>query len=213
MPQLIVNDGTVDSDPATVTITVDEPVDPNQPPLADAGPDQNVTVGDTGTLDGSASSDPDGDPLSYQWSFVIPTGSTAHLSDSEAVTPTFVPDVAGEYTVTLTVNDGTASSGLATATITVDEPVDPNQPPVADAGADRTVEIGQTVLLDGSASSDPDGDPLSYRWVLTAPAGSNAALSAPTAISPTFTADVEGGYTVTLIVNDGQRDSTAMRSG
>ena len=106
--QLIVNDGTVPSAPDSVVISA---AGVNLPPVADAGPDQAVDVGDTVQLDGSGSSDPDSDPLTYSWSFdSVPTGSTANLSDSTAVMPSFVADVAGEYVVQLIVNDGTVPS-------------------------------------------------------------------------------------------------------
>ena len=81
----------------------------NNPPVADAGPDQtsDVLVGDVVLLDGSASSDPDGDALAYSWSLmVVPAGSTAELSDATAVDPNFVADEPGTYTAWLTVNDG-----------------------------------------------------------------------------------------------------------
>jgi len=81
---------------------------------------------------------------------------------------------------------------------------------VAHAGADQNVSTNAIVTLDGSASSDANGDMLSYRWVLTdKPGGSTAALSSSDSAHPTFMADVAGIYTATLIVNDGQADSTA----
>ena len=81
-------------------------------------------------------------------------------------------------------------------------------PPVAKAGPDQTVVVGTTVHLDGSTSSDADGDLLSYRWSLTAlPVGSGATLSDPTAPQPTFVADAPGTYVGRLIVNDGTVDS------
>ncbi|MCX8103363.1 MAG: S8 family serine peptidase [Candidatus Bipolaricaulota bacterium] len=79
----------------------------NRPPVANAGPDQTVTVGAVVQLDGSSSSDPDGDRLSYSWRFVgLPTGSQATLSDPRIVNPTFVADLPGEYLIELTVDDG-----------------------------------------------------------------------------------------------------------
>ena len=66
----------------------------------------------------------------------------------------------------------------------------------------------QTVILDGSSSSDVDGDSLTYSWSFTSrPSGSATALSDPTAVKPTFVVDVPGTYSVQLIANDGQVDS------
>ena len=204
---LVVNDGKVDSTEARVTITA---AVVNSPPVAHAGDDQNVAAGSTVTLDGSRSSDADGNPLSYRWSFISrPPGSNAQLSGDTAVRPTFVADVEGSYVLRLIVNDGTADSAEARVTITA---AVVNSPPVAHAGDDQSVAPGSTVTLDGSRSSDADGNPLSYRWsFVSRPPGSNAQLSGDTAVRPTFVADVEGSYVLRLIVNDGTADSAEAR--
>lgn len=81
---------------------------------------------------------------------------------------------------------------------------DLNEPPLAEAGPNQSVNTGTLVTLDGSASSDADGDPLMYDWLLTAvPTGSTATLSDETISQPTFTADSPGTYTAELIVHDG----------
>ena len=81
------------------------------PPLADAGQNQNVNMGDTVSLNGSGSSDPQGRSLTYQWSMVsIPFGSQAQLTGTNTVNPSFVADIAGLYSVQLVVNDGLAVS-------------------------------------------------------------------------------------------------------
>ena len=77
-------------------------------PVAVTGPAQVVVAGTLVTLDGSASTDPDNDPISYAWTLAVPTGSTAILSGASTAKPTFTPDVAGPFTATLTVSDGKA---------------------------------------------------------------------------------------------------------
>jgi len=88
----------------------------NQPPTAKAGPTQNVAVGDLVTLAGSGT-DPDQDPLSYLWVFTKPDGSSASLTNTHVATPTFVADIGGIYTATLTVNDGKVNSPTSMVTI------------------------------------------------------------------------------------------------
>lgn len=91
------------------------------PPVADAGEDQVVTVGDTVTLDGSGSTDPEDDALSYSWSITSrPFGSVAILSDASMINPGFVPDREGSYIISLIVNDGTSDSAADSVTITVE---------------------------------------------------------------------------------------------
>lgn len=197
--QLLISDGQLPSLPATVTITTH-----NSRPVANAGPAQSVLVGSTVQLDGSASSDVDGDRLTFRWAFLSrPTDSTATLSNTTVVQPTFVVDLPGGYVLQLLVNDGSLDSAPATVTITTH-----NSRPMANAGPDQTVTVGTTVQLDGSASSDVDGDPLTYRWSLSSiPPRSTAVLSDPTRVNPTFVVDQPSTYVAQLLVNDGQVDS------
>ena len=184
--QLIVNDGIANSSPDSVTVTTQ-----NSPPIANAGADQTAAVGDTVTLNGSASSDGDGDPLTYRWAFQSrPQGSAATLNSPIAVNPTFLVDVSGTYVLGLIVNDGQADSAADTVTISTQ-----NSAPVANAGPDQTVLVGQTVTLDGTGSSDVDGNPLTYAWTFVSrPAGSNATLLTANAVQPSFVADRPGTY-------------------
>jgi len=89
---------------------------------------------------------------------------------------------------------------------------DHNHAPSANAGSDQQVDQGADVTLDGSASSDPDGDTLTYQWRwVSKPEGSGTALSAADTVHPHFTADMSGEYVLELVVNDGQVDSAADR--
>src|SRR5512133_722055 len=166
----------------------DDPVS-NTASVASAGADQSVATGALVTLDGSGSSDADGDALTYLWAFASrPDGSAAGLSSTSAIAPTFTADVAGTYVVRLTVNDGTVDGAADEVTVTA---ATPNAAPVANAGPDQAVATGALVTLDGSGSSDADGDALTYLWACAArPGGSAAGLSSTSAIAPTFTADV-----------------------
>ncbi|MFE8070136.1 PKD domain-containing protein [Marinobacteraceae bacterium S3BR75-40.1] len=180
----------------------------NSSPIANAGFDQDATVGASVELEGSESSDADGDTLTYSWALTSkPIGSSAALTSHKSQSPTFVPDVAGEYVASLTVSDGKQESATAMVTI---EAVPSNSAPVANAGAALSVIVDMEVQLDGSKSSDADADRLTYSWALISkPSNSSAALTSPTSVSPTFVADVPGAYVASLIVNDGDLNSTA----
>lgn len=202
---LVVSNGSASSSAASVTITA---ATTNATPSARAGSAQSVLLNATVQLDGSASTDPDGNALTYRWSLIVkPAGSSATLSDATSPRPTFVADVVGSYNATLVVNDGTTDSLGSIVGITVSAG---NAEPVARAGAAQNVVLGTAVTLNGSGSSDANGDALTYRWTLsTRPAGSTATLVGATTASPGFTPDVVGSYVATLVVNDGSLDSAA----
>lgn len=199
------DDGCFEADTIIVDLTnAGEPG--NQAPVANAGDDQEVEVGSSVMLDGSASEDPDGDDLSYTWVLDAPAESMAELTAADTATPSFTADVVGEYVAELTVSDGELSDSDS---VTV-ESFDPNlnRPPVANAGEDQGVEVGTTVELDGRGSNDPDGNDLTYSWVLETPEESTAVLDDPSSATPTFVADLAGRYVAELTVNDGTDDST-----
>ena len=206
---LTVDDGSNTSAMDIMTLTANDSAPANSAPVADAGADQSVSTGDTVTLDGSGSYDPDGDSLTWEWTLDSqPAGSSATLSAADTVSPTFVADVAGDYVATLVVHDGALSSTADTVVVTATDPVGGNTAPVADAGPDQSVITGDTVYLDGTGSYDPDGDTLSWQWSLVqAPPGSQATLDQATSASPSFVADLDGSYTVRLVVDDGQTQS------
>jgi hypothetical protein len=177
---LIVHDAASDSDPDTVVLTTE-----NSKPLANPGFDQSVLLNALVALDGTASSDSDDDPLTYRWSFVSkPADSLANLSDTNVPAPVFTADKSGSYVLELVVNDGQLDSLPAAITIST-----VNSRPVADAGPDQTASQG-LVLLDGTHSTDADGDPLTYQWsLLSKPAESQAGLNDPASGQAQFSAD------------------------
>lgn len=98
----------------------DDPMD-NADPIASIGVAETVVpVGTQVTFDASGSSDPEGSPLTFSWSLSTPDGSAAQLSDDTAVSPTFTPDVAGDYTATVTVSDGDGGTNSVAATVTAE---------------------------------------------------------------------------------------------
>ena len=180
--------------------------DSNTAPTANAGVDQNIHTSTLVTLDGSKSTDAEGDTLSYKWVLSTqPANAGATLSSGTVLNPTFTPSLDGAYTFSLIVNDGTVDSTADTIVVTA---TTANAAPVANAGVDQVTHKDEIVTLNGSAT-DADGDSLTYSWSVVAPAGSSAALSSATAIAPTFTPDVEGTYTFSLVANDGTANSTA----
>ncbi|MEQ8765917.1 MAG: LamG-like jellyroll fold domain-containing protein [Planctomycetota bacterium] len=158
--QLIVFDGVLFSDPSVTNVTVKNV---NGVPVADAGADQVVAEGSIVELDGTGSFDPDDEVLLYLWQQTA--GPTVTLDDPTSVQPFFDVPFVGPSGATLkfvlTVTDG-----LDESSDSVDVNVlSANQVPIADAGPDQTVDEHSRVELDGTASTDPDGDSLCFEWV------------------------------------------------
>ena len=173
----------------------------NSPPIANAGSNVSAVVGDTVSLNGEASSDPDGDVIAYTWEFEsTPAGSDVTLSNPSSQQPSFTADVAGDFVIQLTVSDGKDQSQPDTVTVQVEAV---NIPPIADAGEDQNVVTGSQVTLDGSDSSDPDGDLITYSWeLLEFPQNSVAELTDRAVVNPSFTADIDGDYVIRVTVSD-----------
>lgn len=177
----------------------------NTPPIAEAGPDQSITLlGTTVQLDGTQSYDNEGDSFTFLWEMTAPPGSTAALSDDLSPQPFFVADVHADYIISLVVTDiFGAQSAPDSLRVSFT-----NVKPVADAGMSQSVIVKETVTLDGKQSDDANGDPLTYRWAFTTvPEGSFAEIADPTDGVTTFVPDLPGVYVVQLIVSDGFVDS------
>ncbi len=173
------NNGLLGKDRCSVAIT-----DKNLPPSADAGADQFAGLGVLVTLDGSGSTDPDagkGDQISYHWRQL--SGTAVVFSDYSVINPTFTTPVSltsDEVLIfELTVTDLAGLSAVDTCIVNV--AIGSNHPPNADAGPETATMVeGASIDLDGSNSSDPDGDVITYRW--TQQTGPPLTFSDPLAI-------------------------------
>jgi len=186
-------------DPPAVTLDPAAPPPPaNNLPLADAGGPYSGEAGTTLIqFDGSGSSDPDGDDLSFTWDFGDGNGASGMM-------PTHTYVSAGNFDVSLIVNDSWGDSDPAIASATITEPV-VNLAPVANPGGPYAAEAGQTITFDGSGSADPNNDPLTYSWDF----GDG---STGTGATPTHSYAAVGSYIVSLVVSDGEFDSPVATS-
>ena len=173
----------------STTLTVSNP---NRPPVANAGPDQTVEAsGPSGaavTLDGSGSSDPDGDALSYAW--------TGAFGSASGVSPVLTFAL-GTHTVTLAVSDGQASSA-DTAQITVRDTAAPTLSLPADFSAEATGASGATLHYSASAADAADRSPS----VNCTPASGSTFALGTTPVSCTATDasgnSASGGFSITV---------------
>src|ERR1041384_3679938 len=183
-----------DSGSGTCHNVAGSPPPPNQPPTASAGGPVTAGEGSAIVFDGSGSTDPDGDSLTYAWSFG--DGATG-----TGVRPTHAYGDNGTYTVSLTATDSHgAASDPATTTATV-----ANVPPNVNAGPDRTVNP-LTALTVSATFSDPgaaDG-PWSYRiaWGDGSPPATGSVTNQGTAISASHTYLLPGADSILVTVTD-----------
>jgi len=159
------NNTEISSDNTFTTSSSAPPPPPtNNPPTAEAGGPYSVQGNSTVQLNGTGSSDPDGDTLSYSWTITNDPTGAATLTNASTATPTFHAPAVGNTTVVtvrLVVDDGHGHPDDDTATVTI-QPAGVNQPPTAEAGGPYSVQGNSTVQLNGTGSSDPDGDTLTY---------------------------------------------------
>jgi hypothetical protein len=180
-----------------------------QSPIANAGPDQSVFLGDTVTFDGSASSDADGQIVSYVWT--IPAiGTKEGISVTETLPDTLVE---GTYTVTLKVTDNDNKTDEDSLILTVSSDGNNTPPKANDVKSffDTCITTPISIVLDGS---DADGDPLVYRIVEqprfgTATINNNVAIYVNTTDCKNEQGEVLDSVVESFIyrVNDGKVDS------
>jgi hypothetical protein len=193
-----------DEPPTPTPTPPSPPVVVNAPPTADAGADQLVLTSAVVNLSGSSSSDPDGTITAFAWTQTA--GPSVTLSASTTAATSFsAPASSTSLTFQLSVTDNSGAARTDTVVVNV------NAPPVANAGADQSVNIGASVALTGGASSDPNGTIASYAWTQTG--GPAVSLAGASTAAPTFTAP--GGiaslaFQLTVTDNQGATHSDAV---
>ncbi len=200
--KLIVSAGLLQSAPALVSVQI---LNVNRAPIASSGINQSAEERMPVNLDASASFDPDGDPLTYLWTQI--SGPPVLLSMSDGPKPYFfAPEVSlagASIGFAVTVSDGVLSKTAAPVYINV---INVNRAPIADAGPDQSVDMQTPVILNATASMDPDADAITYQWSQIG--GPIVVLNLTNPLHPTFIAPKApvGGTSVsfTLIVNDGK---------
>ncbi len=160
-------------------------------------------------LDGTQSVDPNGSALKYNWQCLTADGGPTNITIDSVASPTVSLPV-GTFEIQLTVNNGSTDSAPTSITITVGSGVVNNPPTAVIKGPTGTVQADATgyakVALDGSQSSDPDKNPLTYTWKCLTSAGAATGIAIASVAGPTVSLPV-GTYKIQLTVNDGSADS------
>lgn len=174
-------------------------------PRANAGEPQQVETGDIVVLDGSASSTAGGGSLSYSWVITSkPADSLAELRNPTTVNPTLTTDIAGDYIVSLTVNDGITSSAPVSLTITAIPAPTPRSATLSITwggtisnrtvgGLDMTIRYNQNLATFATATSGS----LTRQWLISAYQEDNS-LRAGLIGTPDFAADNSTGTVLSL---------------
>jgi len=171
--------------------------------VANAGSNISITLPTNNiTLNGSASSDPDGSISTYAWTKTSGP-ATYTIANASAPTTAVTGLVQGVYIFTLQVTDNGGATATSFVTVTVNAaPLPSNQSPIASAGSNVNITLPlNSATLNGSASFDPDGSIASYAWSKTSGPSSYSFANA-SAYSTTVSNLVAGVYVFTLLVTD-----------
>jgi subtilisin-like proprotein convertase family protein len=191
-----VSDRTADNTGTLEYLAIEIDFEDNEPPVADAGQAQTVRAFDPVTLNATGTYDPEGDHITYLWTQTAGPSVTLNADDTP-ITGFVAPAVAASTVLTfqLTATDLGGAQGHDFVSITVN----PNQDPLADAGPDQAAIEGDIVQLDGTGTTDPEGDPMTYSWAQVG--GSiSVTLSGSSSLTPTFTVPpIAAGDNETLV--------------
>jgi len=185
--------GTAASTPVTISVTVNDVA-----PVAFVPKRVATAVGTAVLLDGQASTDANGQAITYKWTVASGPGDFTFVSDTASVA-SFSGQADGAYTVQLVVNDGTQDSAPASMTVLVVSSTAAHVPS-ANAGLDAVTGVGTAVTLDGTGSYDLDGQALSYKWKILS--GTGGKLTRSSTAKPEFVATSAGTFNVELSVTD-----------
>ena len=198
------NNDPVQTDTDTVNIII---AVPPHPPVADVGGPYSCTAGIPCKLDGSGSFDIDPTDFITAWEWDL--DNDGEYDDASGVQPEVVFPAAGQSSIGLRVVDNAVlndedGDGVQDPEERLDDfdfvsaTVHANNPPVADGNGPYTIDEGSSALLDGSGSSDPDGNPISFAWDLD----NDGVFDDATGVSTTFLGIDDGTFTIGLEVSD-----------
>ncbi len=182
-------------------------------PQVDAGEDISICIGSLVVLDGSNTYDPLERQISYEWFFYSkPIGSNCSIWNYNSINPSFIPDKAGEYYLTLKVTTEDGRIGSDTVTISAK---DCTSTPIVSlkmnttGTVDEMVEVAADINVVGENS-----DVMQYSWSLIRPNGSKTTLSRNVGLENSFLPDVSGKYTVRLkvVTNNGYQSEWSTAS-
>jgi PKD repeat protein len=168
---------------------------PNKPPVANFTYSPTTIYNNTTVNFTEQASDPDNDPLRYQWAYQTP-GSNTWVNFSTSANPTKILNIKGTWDIRLTVTD---PDGLSDSIIK--SPVVVNRPPVADFTYSPTTIYNNTTVSFNENASDLDNDSLSYQWAYQTP-GSSTWVNFSTSVNPSKVLNIKGTWDIKLTVTD-----------
>lgn len=169
----------------------------NQAPIANAGPDLSITLPTNSVTINGTGSDSDGSIASYAWEKV--SGPTVTMSGASTAKLSLSNLIEGTYTFALTVRDNEGATATDRVNVVV-HPAEVNESPVANAGADRTINLPLNTTIITGTGSDADGTITSYRWEKIS--GPTATLANANTASLTVSNMLAGVYVFRLTVTD-----------